>query len=297
MAKSKSGGTRSYIRGRVGADVYSIGKDAKGSKQQVVRSLAETVANPQTEAQMRGRMIMSTVMQMLSIGSKLWDHAFDGYPVGQPSLSRFIALNYALIKADIAAHPAENAHFQLNAYQEKGAKPGMYQISEGTGSPVAADIINEVLGQLNATLFGQNKTLQQYADKFGIAKGDYITMIGIGTTLRSGKDEFFFVRAKIADNADMTTVVSAENVASLFSLEGDPDASVSFAEGAVNIEGPVSGENCKCLGAIISKKIAGGWEHGTNFMKVQSYFDTDIADDVLPTYPIGEELILNGGEI
>lgn len=49
MAKSKSGGTRAYIRGRVGADVYSIGKTANGKKQQVVRSLAETVANPQTD--------------------------------------------------------------------------------------------------------------------------------------------------------------------------------------------------------------------------------------------------------
>lgn len=46
MAKSKSGGTRSYIRGKIGADVYSVGKDGKGKRQQVVRSLAEQVANP-----------------------------------------------------------------------------------------------------------------------------------------------------------------------------------------------------------------------------------------------------------
>ena len=30
MARSKSGGTRSFLRGRVGADVYSIGKDDNG---------------------------------------------------------------------------------------------------------------------------------------------------------------------------------------------------------------------------------------------------------------------------
>ena len=66
MAKAKSGGTRSFLRGRVGSDVYSIGKDAKGNKQQIVRSLAESVANPQTLAQMRGRMIMSTIMQAVS---------------------------------------------------------------------------------------------------------------------------------------------------------------------------------------------------------------------------------------
>ena len=64
MAKSKSGGTRSLIRGRVGSDVYSIGKDGKGQRQQVVRSLAETVANPRSQSQMFNRMVMSTVMQI-----------------------------------------------------------------------------------------------------------------------------------------------------------------------------------------------------------------------------------------
>ena len=46
MAKSKVGGTRAYIRGRIGSDVYSIGKTSAGKKQQVVRSLAEQVKNP-----------------------------------------------------------------------------------------------------------------------------------------------------------------------------------------------------------------------------------------------------------
>ena len=37
MARSKNGGTRAYIRGRIGSDVYSVGKNSKGYKQQVVR--------------------------------------------------------------------------------------------------------------------------------------------------------------------------------------------------------------------------------------------------------------------
>ena len=41
MAKSKNGGTRSFIRGRIGSDVYSVGKVGKGARQPVVRSLAE----------------------------------------------------------------------------------------------------------------------------------------------------------------------------------------------------------------------------------------------------------------
>lgn len=132
MAKSKSGGTRSYIRGKIGADVYSIGKDGKGNRQQVVRSLAEQVSNPQTESQMFGRMIMSTVMQAVSAFRTIIDHSFDGLPAGQPSISEFIRRNYALIRTDALAHPSSSNTFGLVKYQQKGIKAGPYIISKVT---------------------------------------------------------------------------------------------------------------------------------------------------------------------
>ena len=137
MAKAKSGGTRSFLRGRVGSDVYSIGKDAKGNKQQIVRSLAESVANPQTLAQMRGRMIMSTIMQAVSSMAAIIDHSFDNVPAGQPNVSEFIRRNYALVKADVAAHPASGNEFGLNKYGEKGVKQGAYVVSGGSAANIA----------------------------------------------------------------------------------------------------------------------------------------------------------------
>ena len=132
MAKSKSGGTRSYIRGRIGSDVYSIGRDGKGSRQQVVRSLAEQVSNPRSQSQMFGRMIMSTVMQAVSGLAPIIDHSFDGVAKGQPSISEFIRRNYALVKADAVAHAATGNSFELSKFQEKGCKVGYYAISTGT---------------------------------------------------------------------------------------------------------------------------------------------------------------------
>ena len=148
MAKSRAGGSRSYLRGKLGSDVYSIGKDGKGKKQQVVRALAETVKNPQTIAQMRGRMIMSTVMQAVGAMRHIIDHSFDNVPTGQPSISEFISRNYALIKADVAANHASGNSFGLNKYQEKGVKAGAYVI--GSGSAIAVKGI---------AIDGANKTL------------------------------------------------------------------------------------------------------------------------------------------
>ena len=87
MAKSPVGGSRAMLKGRIGSDVYSVGKDGKGRRQQVVRSLAEQVSNPRTQAQMEGRMIMSTVMQAVAGLSAIIDHSFDGIANGQPSIS------------------------------------------------------------------------------------------------------------------------------------------------------------------------------------------------------------------
>ena len=131
MAKSKNGGSRAYIRGRIGSDVYSVGKNGMGEKQQVVRSLAEQVSNPRTSGQMFGRMIMSTTMQAVSALTAIIDHSFDGVPKGQPSISQFIKNNYALIKADAQAHPSSANAFGLNKYQEKGIKVGKYLVSDG----------------------------------------------------------------------------------------------------------------------------------------------------------------------
>ena len=91
MAKSKNGGTRAYIRGRIGSDVYSVGKTSDGKKQQVVRSLAESVANPRTASQMFGRMVMSTVMQAVSGFKPIIDHSLMAYPLASPqSVSLFV---------------------------------------------------------------------------------------------------------------------------------------------------------------------------------------------------------------
>lgn len=100
MARSKSGGTRSYIRGKIGADVYCVGKTGKGDRQQVVRSLAEQVANPQTSPQMVQRMLMSSVAQLTRALKPIIDHSFDGIPAGQPSISHFRQLALNAYKVD-----------------------------------------------------------------------------------------------------------------------------------------------------------------------------------------------------
>lgn len=292
MAKSKSGGTRSYLRGRIASDVYSIGRDSNGKKQQVVRSLAEQVANPQTIAQMRGRMIMSTVMQAVSGLKSIIDHSFDGIPTGQPSISEFIRQNYALIKADVAAHPSSGNKFGLNAYQEKGQRPGAYLISNGSAIfPAAYSTAAYIQAGGSVTLSADAHTMGDLRATLGMSDDDYITTVWI-----SDEKKALFYRLSLNPAIANTTEIDATVVKNVFILDNPFNLGIDFDFVSNEVQILVSGGYADSCGYIFTKKTENGFIHSTSVMKTQNAL-TNTADDALPTYPIGEERFLNGGEI
>lgn len=288
MAKSKSGGTRTYIRGRVGSDVYSIGRDAKGKKQQVVRSLAESVANPQTQAQMRGRMIMSTIAQALAVLRPIVDHSFDGVSGARANLAEFTSQNYARIKADIAQHAASGNLFGLNKYGEKGAKRGAYVISNGNAAIPSTMTINKATGEISIIVDAQNVTVAGLKAALGMTAEEYFTMVGL-TADGAANYERFRVNPALSDDAQLATVP----LSNIFATEGNAMATVSLTTNVVKIAlAAIAG----CCSFIISKKVNGGFIHSKAILG--SATDLDFTSNVaLPTYPVGAQNYLNGGDI
>lgn len=286
MAKSKVGGTRAYIRGRIGSDVYSIGKTASGQKQQVVRSLAEQVKNPQTLAQMRGRMIMSTVMQAVSAMAMIIDHSFDAYPAGQPNISAFIKENYGLIKADVAAHPASGNVFGINKYQEKGIKQGAYVISMGQAAslPAAAAVLSATA--LTITL-GSDLTVGGLKSVLNLGNDDYFTACAIPAA-----GQFVYVRVNINKSLADTETIAAGNIASLFEFDGNVAVTPALNGSTITLTPAVFGAN---NGIIVSRKENGSYKHSTCVLAAPT--SPEFAGDVaLATYPEGAQRFLNGGD-
>ena len=285
MAKAKSGGTRSFLRGRVASDVYSIGKDAKGNKQQIVRSLAESVANPQTLAQMRGRMIMSTIMQAVSSMAAIIDHSFDNVPVGQPNVSEFIRRNYALVKADVATHPASGNAFGLNKYGEKGIKQGAYVVAGGS----AADIAGVTLNGDNKTLviaLSDGATIADLRSALGIGTEDYFTAVCI-----TADGKFLYNRFHVSQSLPSATEISADNIASVISLDGNVNVTLAFASNKITATFADFSANA---GIIVSRKENATYKHN-DVVLVAPAAPTFTSDDALPTYPTGSQRFLNGG--
>lgn len=284
MGKSKNGGTRSMLRGRVGSDVYSVGKDALGKRQQVVRSLAETVANPQTAAQMKGRAIMSTVMQAVSALSQVIDHSFDSVPAGQPNVSEFIKRNYALIKADVAANPSSGNAFGIVEYGEKGAKQGQYVISDGKA--VLPTALVNAAAKATLTVSGESLTVDAIKSALGLGTDEYITLVGI-TAAGAAEIARFRMGSTLSDE----TVVSSSNIADLFAIEANCTPVVAVNGMAIEINLPNGQANSAI---IISKLVSGVYEHNkATLLAVNApAYTYDVA---IATYPIGEARLLNGG--
>lgn len=287
MAKSKSGGTRSMIRGRVGSDVYSIGKTASGKKQQVVRSLAETVANPQTVAQMRGRMIMSTIMQAQSALKPIIDHSFDNVVGVQANLSEFIKRNYALIKADVAANPSSGNVFGLNAYQEKGAKQGAYVISDGKAAVPSAVTLAKATGIMTIALTADTLTIAGLKAALSFGTEDYITLVGIDT---DGQAEYcrLHINQSLADD----TAISSSNIADVFELGGNAEPTIAVTGNSITVTLAAIANSCAF---IVTRKVTNGFQHSKATLGAGTSLSWN-ADAALPTYPVGENKFLNGGD-
>ena len=288
MAKSKSGGTRTYIRGRVGSDVYSIGRDAKGKKQQVVRSLAESVANPQTQSQMKGRMIMSTIAQAMAVLRPIIDHSFDGVSGARANIAQFVSQNYNLIKNDIDAHPSTGNAFGLVSWGEKGAKQGAYKISDGQATIPAALVLTKATGVIVITMAVGNVTIGGLKSALGMTSEEYFTLVGL-TTAGAAAYERFRVNPSLSDE----TVISAENIANVFAVEGNAVATIGLAGEAISITlNSVAGD----CAVIVSKKANGKYIHNEAQLGDGSGFAAP-SNTALPTYPVGNENYLNGGDI
>ena len=288
MAKSKVGGTRAYIRGRIGSDVYSIGKNGKGARQQVVRSLAEQVSNPRTQSQMFGRMVMSTVMQAVSALKPIIDHSFDGIPTGQPSISEFIRQNYVLVSTDAKAHPARGNSFNLAEYQEKGIQKGNYVVSAGNAAIPAA--VRFSVNEIEIALSASTLTVGGLKSALGLNAEGFLTWLAI-----DGKDNLKFFRANLSTTLADDTAISAGNVASLFSLSGNVTPTVSLDENTIKITATITDVDAP-FGGIVSDKVDGSWVH-SDCQLTGAINLNQPANVALPTYPVGTEQFLNGGDL
>lgn len=167
----------------------------RSNGQQISRSRAENVSNPNTQPQRIQRMIMATVMQAYSLTKEITDHSFEGIKYKQDSMAFFQRVNANKLRAMISAEtPAFSPSFTAPKLQ--ALIPNGYTISRGSLAPVPYSY-TEVDGSGQCPVYGVAT---------GIAAG------GVLTDITNGQ----FMTALTANAGDMITLVWFEGDSTLY---------------------------------------------------------------------------------
>lgn len=236
MARSNTGGTRGFLRGKIANDLYQVTKDAAGRKIQLVRSVEQSRLNPNTLPQAVARMQMALLMGSLSQFKTLVDHSFETVPYGQLSIAHFVAINMPLVQQDTIDNWNSNSRF---SYPEKGVtsvRIGPFLMAEGSLTlPQAISV--KIMWDTPATNYliidtgHEAPTFGQLRAALGANAGDYITFVLLEKAWYGfNNDGIVYQRIYLADTVSDSTVIDSDNVRGMFTYDGNTDFAITINE-------------------------------------------------------------------
>lgn len=260
---------------------------------QITKDRVYDVKNPRTEAQMRQRMLMTTIGAAYKALKSIADHSFEGYSSGMQCMRQFNSRNLNRFKQAAAA----KGSVAFNEYKDGDVNPMPFILASGSlpGFAFKFDKTSnlEIVGEKEDADF---TTAEGIYAALGVQRNDLITfctVIGEGTTINgvySYKAENFNIVRLYCDKSGSVT-----KPADAFTISTNNDQATIAMSTAANAITIKTGE--ADFGAVIqSRKNDSGWLRSDAVMIVN---DTVIADvktaNQLATYPVGTELILNNG--
>lgn len=260
---------------------------------QITKDRVYDVKNPRTEAQMRQRMLMTSIGAAYKTLKSIADHSFEGYSSGMQCMRQFNSRNLNRFKQAAAA----KGSVAFNEYKDGDINPMPFILASGSlpGFAFKFDETSnlEIVGEKEGADF---TTAEGIYAALGVQRNDLITfctVIGEGSTsngVYTYKAERFNIVRLYCDKSG-----SVSKPADAFTISTNNDqasVSMSTAANAITIK-----TGAADFGAVIqSRKNDNGWLRSDAVMIV--------ADDVisgvktanqLATYPVGTELILNNG--
>lgn len=136
MARSRVGGSKGLLSGKVGDVIYSITRNADGSFRQMIGANPESRFNPNTDAQACARMTMGMIERAMFTYRDFMGTGFEGVDPGTNSVSKFSEVNYNEIREEILQYWDMPDWTEWNYdFPKKGQtvpKDGMFIISQGS---------------------------------------------------------------------------------------------------------------------------------------------------------------------
>lgn len=260
---------------------------------QITKDRVYDVKNPRTEAQMRQRMLMTTIGAAYKTLKSIADHSFEGYSSGMQCMRQFNSRNLNRFKQAAAA----KGSVAFNEYKDGDINPMPFILASGSlpGFAFKFDGTSnlEIVGEKEGADF---TTAEGIYAALGVQRNDLITfctVIGEGATTNGvysyKAENFNIVRlycdksGKVTKPADAFTISTNNDEASI---------TMSTAANAITIK-----TGAADFGAVIqSRKNDSGWLRSDAVMIVAEDVISGVKTaNQLATYPVGTELILNNG--
>lgn len=262
---------------------------------QITKERVYRVKNPRTMAQMRQRMLMSTIGAAYSYLKVIADHSFEGKTVGQQCMAEFMRLNLNKFRD---ASKNDKATYAFNSYKDKLINPMRYILSKGSlpDMPFVVNTLNQIELSYNV---GDIKTAKDVYDAMGIQEGDLVTFVWVVGNSSLVKNVFQYTPSRlniVRLYANKTGVVATPHDAFTFDANhSDLDINVNKSTDGV-LKLTTTEAN---FGAVILSRQAGGtWLRSNSSMAGNKSIIAGVTvENQLNTYPIESELILNGGEM
>ena len=271
MARSKQGGAWGFLRGKVGGMSYSIlgaDKSGSGKKEQIIRSLPESVKNPQTAGQTMQRMKLAPAQKFYTAFSELLSNAFQGIPYGDASRRYFMAL----------AMRAEGP------YVQKGVDrfiPAAYVFSQGSLPSVGIEPFEggaTVITLANEVAEGTTT----------ITNAEFAELLGVG--------EDYQLSIAVVNNVNGVFVPSYIPFENRLQIKDLPEGTLAIADGKVTINPAALGLDMSamvaCCVVLSVQDASGAWLRSTQEMIISnelrsSLYGPDALENAIYSYQSG----------
>lgn len=304
-------------RGQAMGMVFSHGQDGWGNAQQITRALPESVANPRTASQQYSRMIASSVAKSYAVLKPLADHSTEGVSYGQQSMNAFLRRNNA-----IARQNGFDTHGYAVYKQEDGVIFENCQLAKGT-LPKSENWDVEVESEFECA------TLPKVVQMLGESEKDVCAALGFENVgdvntfvalLGSPSEQEYmlngyqvygtpilaYVRLKLKKVPTTSSLTTKANFDALFDYSDSDGVVLTITTGendriagvkiAVETALQENGYDCQMYCEVMSHTTADGWKRSNASIALHpnknlAYLDKE---QVLDSYPIGTQKILNG---
>lgn len=305
------------LRKRVGQVVY---RNRGGVN--IASARPASVKNPRTAAQMKQRMIFTTVQSAYKTMREIVDHSQEGVAYGAKTMASFMRLNLLTLRQDYA-----NGAFNLKG-NSKVISPYPFKIA--AGSLVFDQKITSIDGNAVVTSFNlgtatiANLTYAQLLSILGVKKGDQLTFILVAGNYskvigNNGYQQFsenYFHPIRVVFSltaADSTLAFTANGVLSdaicdqensdffYHDLEfglADDNKNIAFSNKAFGEYTAGAGWLCYGAAIILSRMVGSSWARSnTNLFVTGIPHQTWNSTEVLESYNPASNYYLNNATV